>query len=144
MIAYLDSSVLVKRYARERGSAAVERLILEAEMAGTVLVARAEVAAALGKAARTHALTEREASRALQLFRAQWAELAHVQVTDILVSKADSLAWEYGLRGFDSVHLAAALIWQEAIGEPVTVATFDQQLWEAGQKVGVATWPTSF
>ena len=54
---------------------------------------------------------------------------------------ADTLAWDYGLRGYDAVHLASALTWQEALGEPVLLATFDKQLWSAAPKAGVAIWP---
>jgi len=39
------------------------------------------------------------------------------------------------------VHLAAALLWQEAIGEIMTLATFDHQMWEAAQKLSMNTWP---
>jgi len=59
----------------------------------------------------------------------------------MLVARADSLAWEYGLRGYDAVHLASALLWQEALGEPVTLATFDKPLWEAAQQAGMGVWP---
>ena len=57
------------------------------------------------------------------------------------MDRAASLAWEYGLRGYDAVHLATALLWQETIGEPVTLATFDRQLWQAGDQAGLTTWP---
>jgi len=52
MILYLDASALVKRYVTEPGSSEVSEAINRAEMAGTALVSRAEVAAALAKAAR--------------------------------------------------------------------------------------------
>ena len=55
--------------------------------------------------------------------------------------KADALAWEHDLRGYDAVHLASALFWQESLGEPVTIATFDAQLWQAGQPIGLSVWP---
>jgi hypothetical protein len=56
-------------------------------------------------------------------------------------ARAENLAWEYGLRGHDALHLAAALGWQEAMGERLTLATYDRQLWEAGQRAGIAAWP---
>ncbi|MCL5996710.1 MAG: type II toxin-antitoxin system VapC family toxin [Chloroflexi bacterium] len=58
-----------------------------------------------------------------------------------LMARADTLAWEHGLRGYDAVHLASAVIWREAPGESVTLATFDKQLWEAAPKAGLAIWP---
>ena len=52
-----------------------------------------------------------------------------------------ALAWEHGLRGYDAVHLAAALVWRESVGEPVTVATYDRELWRGAQASGLVPWP---
>ena len=57
------------------------------------------------------------------------------------VSRAEALAWDFALRGYDAVQLASALTWQEAVGEGITLATFDRQLWDAGKKAGVRIWP---
>ncbi len=143
MIVYADSSAIVKRYLTEVGSAAVDTLVEDALQVGTALITRAEVAAALSKAARVGALTETEARRSLQEFRAHWPALTAIQITETLIAMADHLAWEHGLRGYDAVHLAAALTWQEALGESVTVATYDRQLWQAAQITGLVVWPDS-
>jgi len=74
MIVYLDASALVKRYVAEVGSVEVDRLIAEAESVGTAVISRAEVAAALAKAARLGLLPRDEAEAALQVFRAQWPD----------------------------------------------------------------------
>jgi predicted nucleic acid-binding protein len=87
------------------------------------------------------ALTREEAASALLVFRSEWSTLVRVQATEVLVARADQLAWELGLRGYDAVHLASALLWQEGMGEPVTVATFDQQLWEAANGRGMICLP---
>lgn len=141
MILYLDASALVKRYIAEPGTAEVAEAIAGAEVVGTSLISRAETAAALGKAVRVGALTREEAASALQVFRSEWSTLVRVQATEILVARADELAWELGLRGYDAVHLASALLWQEGMGERVTVATFDRQLWEAANQRGMICLP---
>lgn len=143
MIVYFDASVLVKRYLAETGSAAVERLFANTELPGTSLISRAEVSAALRKAVRMSAITLEEGAEALKAFRSHWIHLARLKVEETTVAQADALAWEYDLRGYDAVHLASALLWQEAVGEPVTLAAFDQQLWNAAQKAGFAVWPES-
>ena len=56
---------------------------------------------------------------------------------------ADQLAWQHNLRGYDAVHLASAVTWQEALGEVVTLATFDKQLWVAATRAGLVSWPES-
>ena len=42
---------------------------------------------------------------------------------------------------YDAVHLAAARFWQSSLGEPVTLATYDRQLWQAGDAAGLGAWP---
>lgn len=144
MIVYLDASALVKRYTTEAGSVETNRLIAQARVVGTCLISRAEVAAAIAKAVRVKLLPRDEAVAALRVFRAQWADLVRLQLTETIVAQADALAWEHGLRGYDAIHLAAALFWQETMGEVITLATFDRPLWQAGQSVGMLAWPQDF
>ena len=141
MIVYIDSSALVKRYLAEPASAQVGTLLAEAIVTGTSLISRAEVSAALAKAVRMNWLTRDLAGEALRVFRVQWADLIAVEVTEAVVAQADALAWDHGLRGYDAVHLASALLWQNGLSETVTLATFDRQLWTAAQLVGLEVWP---
>ena len=141
MILYLDASALVKRYVAEPGSPEVAQVIARAEAVGSSLICRAETAAALAKAIRTKTLTRDEAASALQVFRSEWPSLVRVQTTETLIARADALAWELGLRGYDAVHLASALVWQDGLGEPVTMATFDLQLWKAAGQHGLIPFP---
>lgn len=141
MITYLDTSALVKAYVREFGSEEVMQLIRVATVVGTSRVSKAEMAAALATAARIKYVNAVDAKQAWQDFQANWRTLYKIAVSETVVDKAASLAWEYGLRGYDAVHLATASLWQETIGEPVTLATFDFQLWVAGEMAGLSVWP---
>ncbi len=141
MILYLDTSALVKRYVAEPGTAEVVQAIAAAEVTGTSIVARAEMAAALARAVRTGLLAQEAAASALQMFRNDWPRLVRVQATGHLVARADGLAWELGLRGYDALHLAAGLLWQEGMDEAVTFATFDRRLWEAANLRGLGVFP---
>ena len=141
MIVYLDASALVKRYVAEAGSAEVEALINEAQSIGTAVISRAEVAAALARAARIGLVTRSAGVKALQAFNADWEHLVRLQLGEPLVARAAALAWEHGLRGYDSVHLASALAWSESLGETVAVATYDRELWRGAQASGLSAWP---
>lgn len=142
MILYLDSSALVKRYVVESGSPEVVQAIAQADTTGTVVIARAEVVAAFAKAVRMAALTQDEAQICLQRFRRDWPHLVRTRVTEATVGRADQLAWQYQLRGYDAVHLAAALLWQDALGEVVTMATYDLKLWQAAAQSGLLPFPS--
>ena len=141
MIVYLDTSALVKRYIAEVSSQEVAALITQAEQVGTSIISRAEVVAALAGAVRAGALRRDDGGRALTVFRGQWPVLVRLHATEALVAKADTLAWEHSLRGYDAVHLACAMSWQEGLAETVTVATFDQDLWLAAGRDGMNVWP---
>lgn len=141
MILYLDASALVKRYVAEPGTTAVAEVIAQADVVGTSLISRAETSAALAKSVRVGVLSHDAAASALQVFRAEWPTLVRVQATELLLARADMLAWELNLRGYDAVHLASALLWQEGMHETVTLATFDRQLWEAARQRGLQLFP---
>lgn len=141
MIAYLDASALVKRYVAERGSAETIELTTTADVVATSLVSRAEVAAALAKAVRSGLLSDDEARKAQRTFAGEWPDLARIPVTEALVARAETLAWDHALRGYDAVQLASALTWQESVGTDIIVATFDTQLWKAARQAGMKAWP---
>ncbi len=141
MIVYLDASALVKRYVAEPGSPEVETLIGAARAIGTGVVSRAEVAAALGKAARVGLVTREAAAEALEAFNADWEHLIRLQLSEPLAARAAALAWEHELRGYDAVHFATALLWRETLDETVTLATYDRELWRGAQASGLPPWP---
>ncbi|MCH7589225.1 MAG: type II toxin-antitoxin system VapC family toxin [Chloroflexi bacterium] len=141
MIVYLDASALVKRYIAEDGSPEVNALITQADSTVTNLISRAEVAAAIMRASRMEIINREDALQAIKVFRSEWENLQRLPVTEATVARADSLIRNYDLRGYDAVHMAAALIWQEAIVETITMATYDHNLWNVARKVGLDIWP---
>lgn len=143
-VLYLDSSALVKRYVRESDSDVVIARMDDAAAVATSLVTRAEVAAALARAVRERRMGDRDAKRAHQEFSREWPDIGRVPVTDALVERADTLAWEYGLRGYDAIQLAAALTFRDLIdplGYGVLFAAFDDRLCEAAARAGMQVWP---
>jgi uncharacterized protein len=141
VIVYLDASALVKRFVAEAGSDEVATLIERADAVGTVVLSRAEVAAALAKAQRMKVVPREGAEAALRTFDDEWAALIRIQMTEVLAARAASMAWAHGLRGYDAVHVAAAAFWQDMLGEEITVATYDRQLWDAARAAGLVAWP---
>jgi len=127
---YLDTSALVKKYVEEIGSAEVRDCISQHETIATSTIARAESAAAFARAVRLGSLTATDAKAAHQQFLRDWKAYLRIRVTESLMARADGLAWTFRLRGYDAVHLAAALEWHDRVGEAITVATFDQDLVE--------------
>ncbi len=113
----LDTSALVKRYVLETGTAWITRLTSPAARHDLYVVRLAgpEMIAALFRKVRTGEVSRAEATRAAANFRLDWQRQYQIlEVTPGLADRAMSLAERYGLRGYDAVHLAAALELQAA------------------------------
>ena len=64
-----------------------------------------------------------------------------VQVTEMLVARADEFAWRYGLPGYDAIQMASAVIWRESMRREFVLGTFDRQLWVVGRELGLTLLP---
>jgi len=144
MILYLDTSALVKRYVIEAYTSEVIQLIELADVAGSCVLTSVEMAATLAKASRQKWLARVEAETAWNDFLDHWQGFARLSITPGILDRAWRLAWEHGLRGYDAVHLAAAVLWQDTLEMPITLATFDRELWLAASKAGISVWPEQF
>jgi predicted nucleic acid-binding protein len=140
---YVDTSALVKRYIRERGSDRVRELLGREPFVASSAIICAEMPAAFARAKRERNITVQGERLANDGFDATWSDLLLVPVTAELARAAGVRATNHGLRGYDAVHLASALFVSFAIGSPVTLATFDGALWEAAKAEGLQTWPAS-
>jgi uncharacterized protein len=80
-------------------------------------------------------------SEYLRQFCSEWESFHCLPITENTVVRGDARAVEHYLRGNDATHLACALIWQETLGMPVTLASFDHQLVEAAREVQLACLP---
>jgi predicted nucleic acid-binding protein len=141
LIIYLDTSALVKAYVEEAGSAEVRALFEREDSLATGALTKAEMAAALSRAARLGYVSAESAQAAWQQFCRDWPTLVRIKVSEAILERAAALAWEYQLRGYDAMHLAAALSCQEFGDQSVMVASFDRELWRAAQAAGLAVWP---
>jgi predicted nucleic acid-binding protein len=140
-ILYLDTSALVKQYVQESASNDVQKLIRTADHSGTSLITRAEMAAAMARATRMKLIPLSEGEAAWNEFLTDWSSISRLRVSRQIIDRAGVFAWEYPLRGYDAVHLASAVLWQETLETQITLATFDRELWSAGAQIGLTVWP---
>jgi predicted nucleic acid-binding protein len=141
LIIYLDTSALLKQYIQEAGSEDVEKLLASSEGTGTNQLTYVEMASAISRAVRMELISADEAQLTWEDFLVDWELLVRLDTSGQITKRAATLAWEHGLRGYDAMHLASALTWQDAIDTPVTLATYDRELWSAAQKAGMDVWP---
>lgn len=140
-ITYLDTSALLKLYIQEDHSDEVNLLVKASEGAGTNILTYSEMTAALSRAIRTSLISENAAKNAWGIFLNDWPNFTRLKLSTALTERAAKLAWDFSLRGYDAIHLAAALTWQDALEEPILMATFDRILWSASGRAGISVWP---
>ena len=135
MILYCDTSSLVKLYAEEEGSAAVGVWVGKADMVATCLVALPEMISALTRRFISRDLDQDSYRRLQAAIRADWQHLVALDFDEQL---AADLAERHSLRGFDAVHLSAAL--RLATRDQLTLAfsSFDDRLNQAAKSEGLA------
>lgn len=138
---YIDTSSLIKHYILEDGSDYINDLLAGASIVATGLITRAEMAAGINRLLRMNYISREHYSIALRDFRSDWKHYERIAVSEEIVARADSLTCEYALRGYDSVHLACGLTWQDSLELPVILATYDAQLRDAAQKAGLQVLP---
>jgi len=130
---YFDTSALIKRFVAERGSDAVAALFEAEPLVATSVVAYAEVHAGLARKLRERALTAGSHRRTTRAFDTDWNALLRVGVTEQLLALVPGLVRRHPLRGFDAIHLAAAVRLQAELAESVTFVAADDRLLAAAE-----------
>lgn len=134
---YFDTSALIKRFVEEKGSALVQSMVQSGEAVATAKIAYAEVFAGLTRKMREGNLAEVQYDLACRQFETDWHAYIRVELNDDLLFLARDLIRRHGLRGFDAVHLASALVLSGAIDEEVSFAAADRRLLRAAAAEGL-------
>ena len=132
MITYVDTSSLLKLLIEEPGSEQVGRLWDTADALASVPLVVVEARAALAAAERGARLTAAQHVEAKSELRVLLDELTMVAITEDLIAQAAELADREALRGYDAVHLAAAV----TIGADVLTSA-DTALCTAAERCGL-------
>ena len=137
MILYLDTSSLVKLYMEEEESLKIETLVRSSEATATSIISYAEARAAFARRFREKSFTSDEHNRLKAFFDKDWRNYFILNITQDMVKLAGNLAEKHALRGFDSIHLASALILHQEVSTPVVFSCFDDKLEKAAMREGL-------
>jgi predicted nucleic acid-binding protein len=138
MILYLDTSALVKLFVEETQSDRVRRAVSAGRLVVTHAIAYVEACATFARVA--HARGDDALFPALRRnLDVQWKAWEILSATGPLIQQAADLAGRYRLRGYDSLHLAAAeSSFHTFRGQmPFHFAVFDDQLGDAAKQAGI-------
>ena len=135
MIAYFDTSAVVPLLIAERGSEIAGRLWDSADRVVSVRLVYPEARAALAQAERLDRMSVRDLRAAVRGLDSRFEEMDLVEIDDPLAHLAGQKAEDHGLRGYDAVHLVAAL----RVHDPdVVLIAGDRALVAAASSEGLA------
>jgi len=149
-IYYFDSSALAKYYISERGSAWVKFVVEAASEERIVFkvitlsnIGMVEVAAAISRAKRMGMIEpDQQTALVVKLANDCKRTFKIVPITGEIVELATNLTQRHPLRGYDAVHLATALILNQALlrdkQPPLTFVSADEDLCKAARQEGLS------
>lgn len=140
MIVYFDTSAIVPLIVGEPSTPACLRLWNDTTRAVSTRLLYPEASAALARAERMGRMTPIQHDEAVSDLDELVAEIDHIELTMALARIAGDLARSDGLRGYDAVHLAAALSVSDT---DVVMATGDHDLAAAARAHGLTVARTS-
>ena len=133
MIAYLDSSVLLRKVLRQSGSLK-EWTVVRTGVASAL--AETECLRTLDRLRLRAGLSDQELARRRATVFRLLDSLEVVEVTaPVLARAAQPLPTELGT--LDAIHLATALLWREHSGDDIVMATHDASLALAARACGL-------
>ena len=140
MILYLDTSAFVRLYVHEEGHELIWTTARDARQAATHLIAYAEMRAAFARMLRMRRLNKTQVASIKKAFETDWKSTLQIVPTESMIRRAGDFADRFGLRGYDSVHLAAAESLIIDRRHPVHFASFDSALNRAAAELGLNTF----
>ena len=140
MIAYLDTSAVVKLYVEEGGATTVRRVVQDATQVGTSRVTYAEARAAFARRLRERGFSPSAYKELIRSFDQEWETYVRLDVTEPLIKLAGDLAERHALRAYDAIQLASALTLQRELhAAQIDFVAADRQLIAAAEKEGLTT-----
>ncbi len=140
MIVYLDTSALVPLLIDEPTSQTCGALWDAADRLVTTRLTYVEAAAALAMAELLGRITSQEHDAGRERLTELWPEFDLVELDEQLMTAAARAAMTHGLRGYDSVHFAAAVTVDD---EYLVAAAGDRRLLDAWRADGITVVDTT-
>lgn len=130
---YFDSSALVKRYLKEKGSGRLREIAGSAPAISTSKLAYPEILSAFARKRKEKNITESELHLTVRRFENDWNSFFVIEFQDELLPIISKVIKRHCLKGADSVHLSSALWLQHAMKENCAFVASDINLLKAAE-----------
>ncbi len=140
MIAYFDTSALVKLYVTEEYSQDVTNLLKRVDVAACHDIAFVEANSVFGRLERESRISQQEFEQLSAQFEEDWENFLRISVSQSLIKRASTLSVTFALRAYDAVHLAAADFIMRNYEDEVVFVCFDMKLDRASKALGMTVF----
>ncbi len=138
MILYLDTSAFIKLYMSEPGAEIVRPAVAKARMIYSHWITYPEMRSTLARLHRMGRQTVNAHKEHKREFEADWKLVSAIMPDEHMLRRAGDLAERFSLRGYDSVHLAAAESLLISHGKDfLHFSSFDRVLNDAAVELGL-------
>ena len=133
--AYFDTSALVKRYVRERGSARVMSLLGEHDFLSSAITL-VEVLSVLARKKRDGDLSENNFAATLSRIQSERDQWELVEVGEPVLNRAQEIIQgNVPVRAVDAIHIASLVTFEAAAGVRVPFVTADGRQRDAAEQM---------
>jgi predicted nucleic acid-binding protein len=133
--AYFDTSALVKRYVRERGSARVRSLLERYDLLSSAITP-VEVFSALWRRKRNGNLSEGHLAATLSRVESDRLRWELVELGGTVLSRAEEIVQgTVPMRALDAIHVASLITFQAASGIQIPFITGDGRQHDAAEQM---------
>lgn len=139
MILYLDTSAFIKLYVNEPGADVIRAAVTGADQVHAHWIAYPEMRSALARLHRMGRQSVESFEQYKREFENDWERVSAIMPDERMLRRAGDLAERFGLRGYDSVHLAAAeSLRVEQGADFLRFASFDRLLNQSAEELGLS------
>lgn len=130
---YFDTSALVKRYVKEKGSEKIDSLLVDADSVATSKLTYPEMLSSFYRRWRAGDFSEEWLNKMVKNFEREWENFVIVDVQDDLFVSMKGLIKRHYLKAADTVHLSSALWLEERIRKDLVFVASDLNLLKAAK-----------
>ena len=134
MISYFDTSAIVKFYISETGSEAAREVFELSDVLATSSISYVETISVFTRINNDKKLSDSDYKNIISNFKKDWGDLFVLKIDNAIIKTAGQFIESYKIKGYDSVHLASAVILGQRINKIINFCCWDKKLNEAASK----------
>jgi len=135
---YLDTSVYLKLFLKEKGSARAKKIVKEHSLLSSAILA-SECFSAFSRRKQGKEIDEKTFDRLVNRVKKDLPYIEIIRVTDDVLKKTEEVALRTTARTLDAIHIASTLSFLELTGIELTFVTSDKKQEDVAKNEGLKT-----